>query len=61
MKIRSSPVDDVYGELSFALEEDGGHVARALLALFRIAYRGLRLAMLIALQRRWYSRTVEGR
>jgi hypothetical protein len=53
MKLHSSPIDDVYGELSLTLEEDGGHLARCLLTLFCYEYRGLRLAMLLALRRHW--------
>ena len=53
MKLRSAPLDDVFQELQFALDQDGGSLARAVGWLFVRAYRWLKAAILLALGCKW--------
>jgi hypothetical protein len=52
MKIRSSPLDDIYQELQFVLTADGGPFAQLILRLFTALYRWHHSAILFALRRR---------
>jgi hypothetical protein len=56
VKLRDAPLDDVFLELQFALDEDGGRIERAVRRLFIWLYRLLKFAMLLTLRCRWGQR-----
>lgn len=53
MKLRSAPLDDVWGELTFVLDDDGRPFARITRRAFTWSYRALKAAMLDALRLSW--------
>lgn len=54
MKLRSAPLDDVWGELTLVLDDDGRPLARVTRRVFTSAYRVLKAAMLVALRLPWH-------
>jgi hypothetical protein len=56
MKLCSAPLDDVFQELQFVLDQDGSRFARLTRWLFVGAYRMLLDGMLLALRLRWRTR-----
>jgi hypothetical protein len=49
----SAEIGEVWDLLQITLDEDGGASARFVRRLFTIAYRALRLTMILALRLRW--------
>jgi hypothetical protein len=56
VKLRSAPLDDIFQELQFTLNRDGGRLARFTGWLFLCAYRALKTAMLLVLTWKWRTK-----
>ena len=57
MKRRSAGIDEVFNELLFVLDCDGGLIARITRRIFTLVYRTLTGAMIAALRLPWADRT----
>jgi hypothetical protein len=53
MKPRSASLDDVWGELTFVLDDDRRLLARVTRRVFAWTYRTLKTAMLVAIRLPW--------
>ena len=59
MKLRSAPLDDVWQEVQFTLDDDGRLRARIVRRVLTAAYRALKRLMLLIRRLPWRSRYPE--
>ena len=53
MKRRSAPLDEIFNELMFVLEQDGGRLAKSFIWVFHCRYRCFQRIVRLALLHPW--------